>query len=104
MCPGSIHLLGYVVNERFYFDVTLSMGSRSAAYCCQCTMNALSAAYNRFGFEDINYLDELGAAKEENRAEESYDCLGHVLATIGVEESRGKATPQQQGSIFGGLV
>ena len=41
MCPGSIHLLGYWVEDELYFDVTLSMGSRSAAYCCQRTTNAV---------------------------------------------------------------
>ena len=64
MCPGSIHLLGFILDDRIYFDVTLSMGSKSAAYCCQRTTNALSQVYTNFGYEDVNYLDDLGAAEE----------------------------------------
>ena len=59
MCPGSIHLLGYWFQDELYFNITLSMGSRSAAYCCQCTTNAITHVFNRFRYNDINYLDDL---------------------------------------------
>ena len=42
MEPSSIHLLGFCFQNKLYFDVTLSMGSRSAAYCCQRTTNAIT--------------------------------------------------------------
>ena len=42
MCPASIHLLGYWYDNELYFDITLSMGSRSAVYCCQRTTNAVT--------------------------------------------------------------
>ena len=102
-CPSTIHLLGFMYDNRFYFDITLSMGSRSAAYCCQRTTNALSHVYRNFGFEDVNYLDDLGAAETEDRAEEAYDCLGYVLNTIGVEESKEKVKPPSNEATFLGV-
>ena len=69
------------------------MGSRSAAYCCQRTTNAITFIFNKHGYEDVNYLDDLGAGYEEDKAEEAYDCLGWILSTIGIKESRKKATP-----------
>ena len=73
-----------------YFDVTLSMGSASAAYCCQRMTNAITYIYGQFGYEDINYLDDLGAAAMDNKAEEAFDCLGYILDTIGIHESEKK--------------
>ena len=102
MCPSSIHLLGYWFDDELYFDVTLSMGSRSAAYCCQCTTNAITYVYGTFGFEDVNYLDDLGAAEEENRAEEAFDCLGWILSSVGIKESHKKATPLVYIAVFSG--
>ena len=45
MSLGSIHLLGYVVDNLMYFNVTLLMGSRLAAYWCQCTTNTVIYIY-----------------------------------------------------------
>ena len=80
------------------------MRSRSAAYCCQRMTDALSYVYSKFGFEDVNYLDDLGAAEEDDKAEEAYDCLGYVLATIGVEESENKASPPNCIATFLGIL
>ena len=104
MSPKSIHLLGYFFEERYYYDVTLSMGSKSAAYCCQRTTNAITYIFNKFGYDDINYLDDLGAAEEESKAEEAYDCLGWILDTIGIRESKKKACPPACIVIFLGIL
>ena len=49
-CPGLIHLLGYSFKDRLYFNVTLSMGSRSSAYCCQRTTSAITYICQTTGF------------------------------------------------------
>ena len=51
MSPESIHLLGYWFEELLYFDVTLSIGSRSAAYCCQRTTYAVTHIYGKHGLK-----------------------------------------------------
>ena len=104
MDPSSIMYLGYWFEGKLYFDVTLSMGSRSAAYCCQRTTNAITYIYAQHGFEDINYLDDLGAAESDERAEEAYDCLGWILDTIGIRESKHKASPPAYIAVFLGIL
>ena len=104
MEPSSIHLLGYQFEGQLYFDVTLSMGSQLAAYCCQQTTNAITYIYGTYGFEDVNYLDDLGAAETESHAEEAFDCLGWILDTIGINEVKGKAKPPAYIAVFLGIL
>ena len=104
MSPESISYLGYCFEGKYYFDVVLSMGSSSAAYCCQRTTNAITYIFNQFGYEDVNYLDDLGGAEEESKAEEAYDCLGWILDTIGIKESVSKACPPAYIVVFLGIL
>ena len=60
--------------------------------------------YQKFRFEDINYLNDLGAAEEESRTEEAFDCLVWILASIGIKESTKKATPPAYVAIFLGIL
>ena len=60
MDPGSIHLLGFKVDGRIYFDVVLSMGLRIACYIAQRISNAIIYLYKRLSYEGINYIDDLG--------------------------------------------
>ena len=103
-CPGSIHLLGYAFEDRIYYDVTLSMGSKSAVFCCQRTTNAITHIFGTFGYDEVNYLDDLGAAEEDAKAEEAYDCLGWILNSIGIRESAKKATPPAYIAVFLGIL
>ena len=93
MDPQQIPLLGYTFNKEIYFDVTLSMGSRSAAYCCQRTTNCITYIFKQEGFHDINYLDDLGGAETADLAEEAFQKLKEILQKIGIEESADKAVP-----------
>ena len=104
MCPADILYLGYMFNGRIYFDVPLSMGSSSSAFCCQRMTNAITYIYNEFSYEDVNYLDDLGAAESAEKAEEAYDCLGWLLDVIGIKESKGKAKPPAVICIFLGIL
>ena len=99
-CPSSINLLCYCFDGLLYFDVTLSMGSRSAAYCCQRTTNTITHIFQNHGYDDVNYLDDLGAAEEEAKADEAFDCLGWILSSIGIKESVQKATPPHSLPLF----
>ena len=104
MSPGSVHLLGYVFEKRLYYDVTLSMGSASSAFCCQRTSNAITHIFGKFGYENVNYLDYLGAAEEDEKSFEAYDCLGWILESIGIRESKEKACPPAFIVIFLGIL
>ena len=104
MDPSSIEKLGFIFDEQIFFDVCLSMGSKSAAYCCQRTTTAITHIYKNMGYEDVNYLDDLGAAEEEDKAEGAFQCLGAILNEIGIRESRSKACPPAFIMVFLGIL
>ena len=89
--PKEINLLGYEFNSSYYFDVTLPMGLRSAAYICQRVTNALVYIFNTRGYTGVNYIDDLASAETPEIAEEAYQWLGEILARIGILESLNKA-------------
>ena len=103
MDPGFIHLLGFVVQGKFYFDVVLTMGLRIACYICQRITNALMFLYKRLSYEGINYLDDLGGAEVRRRAWEAYCTLGRLLQQLGIWEAVGKATPPTEIMTFLGI-
>ena len=104
ICPGDVHLLGYRFENLFYFEVTLIMGSRSSCYCCQRTTDAISYIYSLSGFEDVNYLDDLGSAEVAELANEAFLELGSVLNNFGIRESEKKATPPDTKVSFLGVL
>ena len=92
MSPESILYLGYTFEGFMYFHVMLSMGSASAAYCCQRTTDAITFIYKEVcGYDNVNYLDDLGAAEIEELADHAFQCLGEILTRIGIQESESKA-------------
>ena len=60
----------------------LIIGSRLVAFCCLCnTTNCvtyITYIYKQEGYRDINYLDNLGVAKEEEKAQEMFRILRDV--------------------------
>ena len=60
--------------------------------------------FGKFGFQNVNYLDDLGAAEEDARADEAYDCLGRIMDSIGIKESKGKTKPLAYIAIFLGIL
>ena len=92
-CPGSIHLAGFSHDSNLYFDVTLSMGSASSAYCCQRVSNAITHIFKNHRYSNVNYLDDLGGAETSDKATQAFECLGQILKKIGIQESEKKATP-----------
>ena len=57
-----------------------------------------------FGFQNVNYLDDLGGAKREDRADESFAWLERILNTIGIQEARKKARPPATIAVFLGIL
>ena len=91
MDPGSIHLLGFAMNQSLFFDVVLTMGLRIACYICQRITNALMHAYRCLGHEGINYLDDLGGTKIKRLASQAFWVLGTLLKNLGIWKAVGKA-------------
>ena len=102
---GDVHLLGFMVDNKFYFFVTLSMGSRSSCYCCQRTTDVITYLVSKQGSRCVNYLDDLGGAEVPDRAEWAFHLLGEVISRIGIIESSKKAVkPDVVVSFLGILV
>ena len=102
MDPGDIHLLGYKIGKFYYFDVTLSMGSKSSALCCQKSTDMVMFIYRKNGYHGINYLDDLGSAERESLARQAFQRLGEILDKINITEAAQKAVaPTQEASFLG---
>ena len=102
---GDIHLLGFVVDSKFYFFVTLSMGSRSSCFCCQKTTDIITYIFANEGGDCVNYLDDLGGAEVPMLAEEAFLKLGRIIDSIGIRESAKKAVvPGTSVSFLGILI
>ena len=102
--PRDLVKVGYVFENKIYFDVCLSMGSKSSAYCCQRTTNCVTHINKKEGFDNVNYLDDLGGAEESKKADNAYQFLGEILKRIGILESESKAKPPSQIAIFLGIL
>ena len=103
MDPGDVHWLGYVYKGRFYFDCTLSMGSRSSARCCQMVTSAVVFIYTKFGYFAINYLDDLGSAEEDEAADTAFFTLLEVLHRFGLQEAMSKSVAPCFSMVFLGI-
>ena len=101
---GDIHLLGFRVEGKLYFFVTLSMGARSSCYCCQQTTNVITYIFNTKDGECVNYLDDLGGADTPDIAKHSFDLLGQIIEKIGIRESVHKAVEPDTRVSFLGIL
>ena len=103
MDPGIIHVLGFTVKGKFYFDVVLTMGLRIACFICQRITNALMYIYHKQKYEGINYLDDLGAAEIRRLAWAAFLALGKLLKDLGIWEAENKASPPAPVMTFLGV-
>ena len=102
--PKSIPTVGYVFDNELYFDVSLSMGSKSSAYCCQRTTDCITFIFHEEGFENVNYLDDLGGAEVEEKAAAAFEKLGQILLEMGIWESSSKSVPPTTIGTFLGIL
>ena len=103
-CPGCIHLLGFVVDDYMYFDLTLCMGAASSAYFCQRVTNCITYIFSQQGYQNVNYLDDLGGAEEADEAEKAFQALGTILQNSHITESSSKAAPPNEIETFLGIL
>ena len=104
MDPAAIHLLGYIVDKKLYFDVSLSMGSKSSTFCCQKTTSAIMHIFRKHNFQGLNYLDDLGSAEVKELAEKAFETLGQILREIGIIEVEDKAIKPAVVAVFLGVL
>ena len=104
ICPSAINWLGYMYKGKFYFDCTLSMGSRSSARCCERVTSAVVFIFKtKYGHFAINYLDDIGAAESEQKAAEAFEHLREILKAMGLQEAVEKTVPPCTVMVFLGI-
>ena len=85
-------------------DKYLSMGLHSAAYICQRVMNAIRFMCQMLHIAILNYLDDFAGAEKPELALKSFQELGNLLVSRGIEESREKACPPSTKMAFIGVL
>ncbi len=100
---GYAHLLGFTWRGKKYFDISLSMGLRTSALCCQRMTAAIQHIYNNLGFDIVVYLDDLGGAEVPEKADLAYRTLGNVLQKAGFEAKESKSCPPSTKMSFLGV-
>ena len=100
---GDAHLLGFTWRGQMFFDISLPMGLRSSALCCQRTTLAIQHIYKKRGYDLVVYLDDLGSAETPQKAEDAYKCPGDVLSKSGFEEKVSKSCPPSTCMSFLGV-
>ena len=101
--PKHIRYMGFVVDEEYFFECTLLMGSRSSARCCQMVTSAVVYIFTEDGFFAVNYLNDIGSADTQERAWESFTALRNLLVKIGLKEALDKACPPSSCMVFLGI-
>ena len=101
---SDVPLLGYCFNGKFYFDKFLSMGLRSAAYICQRVTNSIRFMCQMLCIAIVNYLDDFAGADKPELALKSFQELGNLLVSCGIEESKEKACPPSTKMVFIGVL
>lgn len=91
VCPGDIHFIGFSWENCLFVDRVLPMGLRSSAQICQRITTAVCYMYFQMGFSAVNYLDDFGGAEILEHAQKAYECLGELLNSCGLEESKKKS-------------
>ena len=91
VCPGQFNVVSFIWKKHIFCDTVLSMGARSAAYCCQRMTNAISFIMFQIGIYLLNYLDDLASAESPELAQFSFNTVRSILKKLGIEEAQSKA-------------
>ena len=102
-CPGEVHFLGYIFNGEFYYDISLSMGSKASAKACQLVTTAVVFIFTNYGYFAVNYLDDLGSAETPVKATTAYTQLLTILDNFGLTPALHKCVPPCTKMTFLGI-
>ena len=89
--PRDWNFLGMKWQGKLYFDMTMPMGLRSAAMCCQRLTNAIAYIMRSHGFDLVAYLDDMVTAECWEQAGACFSTQKEVIATMGAVEAESKA-------------
>ena len=102
--PGDYLLVGYVIDEKIYFDKVLPMGMRSAPYIAQRIMDAITHIHRTLEYFLLNYVNDFVEAEHLSKAWESYKALTKLLSDLRVETLKEKIVPPTTRLEFLGIT
>ena len=91
--PGDYSLIGYIIDNKIYFDKVLPMGLRSAPYIAQRVTNAITYILKELEFFLLNYVDDFVGAETRQRIWQAYHVLTQLLEDLRVDISQEKLVP-----------
>ena len=91
---------GFVWRTRIFFFVAYMFGLHHSGLAGQNTTSAVVWIHRKDGlaiygeeYNVVNYSDDLAGVEEGEKADDSYEKMGLLLKTLGLEEALDKATP-----------
>ena len=91
---------GFIWRTMYFFFIAFMFGLRHSGLAGQSTTSAVVWIHRKEGLEtdgeeynSLNYSDDLAGVEEGQRADTSYEKMGLLLETLGLEEAEDKATP-----------
>ena len=88
-----LSLMIYSWQGKYYVDLAVAMGLRSAPSACQRVTNAITAIHCSKGYWLVNYIDDFISAERWKNVWNSYRDLGNLFQEIGAKEAPDKASP-----------
>ena len=102
--PANRDKLGFEWRGKLYLDRVLAMGLRTARIACQRATNILVYICKQSGVKVWNYLDDLGGAEVEDKAQWAFEFLGDLLKRLGFTESVTKTCAPATRMVFLGIM
>ena len=91
--PGDYSLVGYIVNNKLYFDKVLPMGMRTAPYIAQRVTNAIKHIHQQLEYYLLNYVDDFLGAETKDRIWQAFTHLTQLLEELRVDTAPEKMVP-----------
>ena len=95
--------LGYMFDDKMYFDAAQPMGLISSAYIAQRITNAVIFILRKRGICGVNYINDIGWVASPTEAQQQFDDVGSLLQELGILESAAKASPPSTKMLFLGI-
>lgn len=101
--PQDYNLLCIQWDGNVFFDTVLPFGLRSAAMMCQRVTSGVAFICLEHDFHVLNYLDDFAGVEVSDRANQAFEFLGSILASLGLGESEAKAVAPTTSIEFLGI-
>lgn len=96
-----VPLQGFVWKNKWYFDLTLTMGCRTAPYIAMRCSLAFKYIHNEMGYFLVAYCDDFSGVEDgEELATRSFNTFGSMIRDLRVEEAVEKSVAPAPVIVF----